>query len=113
MQVYPISNVNSFQGKFQVNPLFEKFKEELNPAQKDVFGKQMKRIEKVQDGRIFMFDKVENPEYSGGAEVGIFEQKFLIDKTIWMPLFCSTRENAVWCFDQLDKMYRKIQICKS
>ena len=108
MQIQSISNANSFQGKFQVNPLFNKFKEELNPAQRDIFEKQMQRIEKEADGRIFKFDKFVNPYESGGAEVGIFEQKALINGTYWIPLFCSKRNNAASCFYQLDRLYRGV-----
>ena len=102
MQVQPVT----FQGKFEVNPLFNKFKEELNPAQKDIYNNIIKRVENKKDGRVFKFDKVANPEYSDGAEVGIFERKFLIDKTLWIPLFCSTREKAALCFDQLHNIYK-------
>jgi len=102
MQVQP----TTFQGKFEVNPLFNKFKEELNPAQKDIYNNIIKRVENKKDGRVFKFDRITNPEHSGGAEVGIFERKFLIDKTLWIPLFCSTREKAVQCFDQLHNIYK-------
>ena len=112
MQVQPINNSICFQGKFQTNPLYNKFQEELNPAQKKVFDNIIKRVEKTNDGRIFKFDKVVNPQESDGAEVGIFERVYLIDRTLWMPLFCSTRERAAWCFDQLHNMYKDITIEK-
>ena len=112
MQVQPIKNSINFQGKIQVNPLFNKFKEELNPIQKDIFEKQIEIIEKEKDGRIFKFDRFVNPYESGGAEVGIFEQKALINDTYWIPLFCSKRENATRCFDQLHKMYKDVQLAK-
>lgn len=112
MQVHSISNANSFQGKFEVNPLFNKFKDELNPEQKNIFNQIMKRVEKENDGRLFKFDKIANPEYSGGAEVGIFERKALIDNTLWIPLFCSTRERAAWCFDELNKMYTDVVMAR-
>ena len=105
MQIQPISSTNSFQGKFQVNPLFNKFKEELVPEQKEILGNLIKKAEKEQDGRIFKFDKFVNPSEAGGAEVGIFEHRTLIDKTGWIPLFTSTREKAFECFEQMNNMY--------
>jgi hypothetical protein len=112
MKVQSISNANSFHGTFEINPLFKKFKDELNPEQKKNFNKFIKRTEKEQDGRIFKFDKIANPEQCGGTEVGIFEKKYLIDRTLWIPLFCSTRERAAWCFDQLNSMYKDIAAAK-
>lgn len=112
MQVHPINNTECFQGKIERNPLFNKLNEELNKKQKVIFEDIVQRVENEQDGRIFKFDKIENPKHSGGAEVGIFERKALIDKTLWIPLWCSTRKRAVWCFEQLDKMYREILILK-
>ena len=112
MQVQSINSANGFRGKFEINPLFNKFREELNPAQKDLFEKIMQKVEKEKDGRIFKFDKIANSEYAGGAEVGIFEKKYLIDRTLWIPLFCSTRERAAWCFDQLHNMYKDITFAK-
>lgn len=113
MQVHSISNANSFQGKFEINPLFEKFRSELNLVQKDKFEKQIKRIEQTNDGRIFKFDRVANNDYSDETEVGIFEKVTLIDRTMWMPLFCTTREKAVRCFKDLSRLYEDIQRTKS
>ena len=112
MLVQPINKQNSFKGKFEINPLFNKFKEELNPAQKDIFDNIIKRVEKEPDGRIFKFTKLEKPESVSGAEVGIFERKSLINGTYWIPMFCSSRKNAAWCFDQLNKMYKDIVIAR-
>ena len=108
MQVQAVSNSNGFKGKFRINPLFNKYKEELNPVQKDIFEKQMKIIEQTNDNRVFKFDKFVNPYEAGGAEVGIFEQKALINDTYWIPLFCSKRENASTCFDRLNDLYTKV-----
>ena len=108
MQIQSINNTNCFKGKFQINPLFNKFKEELNPKQKEMLEKQIKIIENEQDGRVFKFDKFVNPYESGGAEVGIFERKALINDTYWIPLFCSKRNNAVSCFDNLYNSYKSI-----
>ena len=108
MQVQSLYNTTNFRGKFEVNPLFNKFKEELNPKQKEIFEKQIKRIENKQDGRVFKFDKFVNPYESGGAEVGIFERKALINDTYWIPLFCSKRNNAVSCFNKLYDSYKSI-----
>ena len=112
MQVYPISSANNFKGTFEINPLFNKFKDDLNPKQKKIFNQIITRAEKEQDGRIFKYDKIANPNLCGGAEVGIFEKKYLIDRTLWVPLFCSTRERAAWCFDQLHNMYKDITTAK-
>lgn len=108
MQVQATSHSNSFHGKFKVNPIFEKYKEGLEPKQKDIFNRFIKRIEKVKDGRVFKFDKFNNPNEAGGAEVGIFEQKALINGTYWISLFSSTREKADWCFEQFHNMYKNI-----
>lgn len=105
MQVQSVNNAASFQGKFKTNPLFNKFKDELNTKQKEIFEKQLKTIEQTNDGRVFKFDKFVNPYEAGGAEVGIFEQKALINDTYWIPLFCAKRENAISCFDRLNELY--------
>ena len=108
MLVNSINSANSFQGKFQISPLFNKIKEELNPVQKDILEKQIQQIETKQDGRIFKFDRFINPYETGGAEVGIFENKALIEGTYWIPLFCSKRNNATSCFDRLYDSYKSI-----
>ena len=82
--------------------------EELSPVEKKIFERRMQRIESVQDGRVFKFDKFENPYEAGGAEVGIFERKALINDTYWIPLFCSKRENASSCFEKLHNSYMNI-----
>ena len=112
MQVQTINNAACFQGKFEVNPIFNKFKEELNPTQRTTFENLVKRVEKEQDGRVFKFDRILNSECTKGAEVGIFERKYLIDKTIWIPLFYSTRERAARCFEQFNNMYNDILTAK-
>ena len=112
MQIQSINQAQCFRGKFEVNPLFNKFKEELNPKQKEIFDNIVKKVEKHNDGRVFKFDKIEHPEYADGAEVGIYERKFLIDRTLWIPLFCSKRENAAQCFDQLHNLYKDITVAK-
>ena len=106
MKVQQVNNTNCFKGKFQINALFNKFKEELTPTQKDTFDKIIARVEKEQDGRIFKFDRFVNPYEAGGAEVGIFEQKALIEGTYWIPLFCYKRVNAARCFDKLYELYK-------
>ena len=110
MQVQSITNADNFRGSFEVNPLFNKFKEELTPEQKDIFAKLIKKIENRPDGRIFKFDRVN--ENTKGAEVGIFEKVALIDRTTWMPLFCTTREKAAQCFKELNNLYKDFQKTK-
>lgn len=108
MQVQSINSTNSFKGKIQINPLFNKFKEELNPAQREILENQIKKIEAKPDGRTFKYDRFVNPYEAGGAEVGIFEKKALINDTYWIPLFCSKRADAFSCFDKLFKSYQNL-----
>ena len=109
MQIQRINSQKCFKGKFEINPLFNKFREELSPAQKETYENIIKGIEKESDGTVFKFDRFVNPYESGGAEVGIFERKALINDTYWIPLFCSKRANATWCFDKLRNMYNEIR----
>ena len=108
MKIQSINNANSFQGRIQANLLLDKYKEELSPVQKKIFERQIQRIEGVKDGRVFKFDRFVNPYETGGAEVGIFERKALINDTYWIPLFCSKRNDASSCFEKLHKLYMNI-----
>lgn len=112
MKVQSINNINnnlSFSGKLIRNDMLDKFKESLNDKEKDIFARQMKLMETIDDGREFIFFKCLKSDWSGEA-VGIFEKYIFEKRECWLPVWTCNEEYSKQLFDQLAKLYKKIRM---
>ena len=109
MNVQPINSNISFSGKLINNVMLDKFKESLNDKEKDIFTRQTKLIEDVNDGREFIYVKCLKSDWSGEA-VGIFEKYVFNKKACWLPVWTCAEENSKLLFDHLVKLYKKIYL---
>ena len=108
MKILPI-NRTTFSGKLVQNAMLEEFKLSLNEGEADIFKKQIERMEKENDGREFIFNKCAP---GSSCDIAIFEKKIINGKEYHLPMWAGMNEHSKWMFDQLDKMYRMIRICK-
>lgn len=102
MKINKIQSNSSFCGKLINTPALEEFKSSLNEGQKGIFEKNIARMERQDDGRIFKFDKTQD------GEVGIFEKFNRSFVKPWVAIVSSPKEYSAWCFDELRKMYDAI-----
>ncbi len=102
MKINKIQNNNSFRGKLINTPALEEFKSSLNERQNKIFKKNIIRMERQNDGRVFKFDKTQD------GRVGIFEKFNRSFVKPWIAIVSSPKEHSAWCFDELRKMYDAI-----
>jgi hypothetical protein len=109
MQIQPVNNkytTPNFCGFLKVNKALREFKMSLNDAQQDLFENNIMKMEKEKDGRVFKFDKIND------EKVGIFEKFNHPLAKKWAVILEAPKEKSVWCFDELNKIYRDMRFAK-
>ena len=109
MQIQPVNSQNNkpqFSGFLKINKALREFKMSLNDAQQDLFENNIMKMEKEKDGRVFKFDKIND------NKVGIFEKYNHPLAKKWAVIIEAPKDKAVWCFDQLNNIYRHIRLAK-